>query len=97
MAPRRSAPRPLPDLGTLTLKGVSYSYTSFPVQAYPSGALRVYLLIPTSATSPLCGHTAQDTTVNTLRRVAELIYAGEPTGARPARRCAGCRSNQAAA
>jgi hypothetical protein len=72
--------RPLPNEGTLTLKGVAFSYTSFPVQAYPSGALRVYLLIPTSAASPLCGHTAQDTTVKTLRRVAELIYAGETGG-----------------
>ncbi|HTA33361.1 MAG TPA: hypothetical protein VK721_08045 [Solirubrobacteraceae bacterium] len=70
----------LPNEGTLMLKGVAYSYTSFPAQAYPSGALRVYLLIPTSATSPLCGRTTQDTTVNTLRRVAELIYSGETAG-----------------
>jgi hypothetical protein len=67
----------LPPEGTLSQGGVAYSYTSFPAEAYPSGALRVYLLIPTSATVALCGHTAQDTTVNTLRRVAELIYTGE--------------------
>jgi hypothetical protein len=67
----------LPPEGTLSQRGVAYSYTSFPAEAYPSGALRVYLLIPTSATVALCGHTAQDTTVNTLRRVAELIYTGE--------------------
>jgi hypothetical protein len=72
--------RPLANEGTLTLKGVAYSYTSFPAQAYPSGALRVYLLFPTSATAALCGRTVQDTTVNTLRRVAELIYAGETDG-----------------
>jgi hypothetical protein len=66
--------------GELTSGGVAYSYTSFPAQAYPSGALRVYLLIPTSATAALCGHTVQDTTVNTLHRVAELIYAGEVHG-----------------
>ncbi|MCW3018785.1 MAG: hypothetical protein JWN10_1093 [Solirubrobacterales bacterium] len=70
----------LPSEGALRLQGVAYSYTSFPAQAYPSGALRVYLLIPTSATVALCGHTVQDATVNTLRRVAELIYAGETRG-----------------
>jgi hypothetical protein len=72
--------RALPNEGTLTLKGVAYRYTSFPVQAYPSGALRVYLLIATNAASPLCGRTVQETTVNTLRRVAALIYAGETGG-----------------
>jgi hypothetical protein len=72
--------RPLPNEGALTLKGVAYTYTSFPVQEYPSGALRAYLLMPTIAAAPLCGRTAQDTTVNTLRRVAELIYAGETDG-----------------
>jgi hypothetical protein len=67
----------LPSEGTLSLAGVAYAYTSFPAQAYPSGSLRVFLLIPTSAIAPLCGRTAQDTTVNTLRQVAKLIYAGE--------------------
>jgi hypothetical protein len=67
----------LPGEGTLSQGGVAYAYTSFPAEAYPSGPLRVFLLIPTSATVPLCGHTAQDTTVNTLRRVATLIYTGE--------------------
>ncbi len=63
--------------GALTIEHVAYTYTSFPAEAYPSRAVRVYLLLPTSATAPLCGHTSQDTTVNTLKRVADLIYAGE--------------------
>ncbi len=63
--------------GSLTLERVAYTYTSFPAQAYPSGALRVYLLIPTSTSKALCGRTSQDTAVNTLKRVADLIYAGE--------------------
>jgi hypothetical protein len=67
----------LRDEGTLTLEHVPYTFTSFPAEAYPSGALRVYLLLPTSVTAPLCGHTSQDTTVNTLKRVADLIYTGE--------------------
>ncbi len=70
----------LPSEGTLTLQGLPYSYTSFPAEAYPSGALRVYLLIPTSATAALCGHTVQDTTVNTLRRIAQRIYTDEIAG-----------------
>jgi hypothetical protein len=63
--------------GTLTLEHVAYAYTSFPAEAYPSGALRVYLLFPTSSSAALCGRTSQDTTVNTLKRVADLIYTGE--------------------
>jgi hypothetical protein len=72
---------PLADEGALTLEHVAYDYTSFPAEAYPSGALRVYLLIPTHASAALCGATPQDTTVNTLRHVAELIYEGEEGGA----------------
>ncbi len=63
--------------GTLTVGAVGYSYTSFPAEAYPSGELRVYLLIPASTILALCGHTRQDTIVNTLRRVAGEIYTGE--------------------
>jgi hypothetical protein len=67
----------LADEGALTFEGHAYSYTSFPAQAYPSGALRVYVLAPSTSIVPLCGHTSQDTTINTLERVADLIYAGE--------------------
>ncbi len=63
--------------GTLSFEHVGYAYTSFPVRAYPSGALRVYLLIPMRKSAALCGRTSQDTTVNTLKRVADLIYSGE--------------------
>jgi hypothetical protein len=67
----------LADEGALTLEHIAYDYTSFPGEAYPSGGLRVYLLIPASATAALCGATPQDTTVETLRHVAQLIYIGE--------------------
>jgi hypothetical protein len=67
----------LPAEGSLTFANVGYSYTSFPAETYPSGALRVYLLIPTSTTLALCGHTRRDTIVATLKRVAKLIYTGE--------------------
>ena len=67
----------LPAHGSLTVDGVAYRYTSFPAEAYPSGALRVYLFRPISSTAPLCGSTNEDTLVNTLSRIATLIYEGE--------------------
>jgi hypothetical protein len=67
----------LADIGSLKHTGVEYRYTSFPAVAYPSGAVRVYVLLPTGAIAPLCGRTRQDTVVNTLSRVAKLIYTGE--------------------
>lgn len=70
-------PGELPSQGTLTVQGTDYAYTSFPAAAYPAGQLRVYLLKPLSSIAPLCGATAQDTLVNTLSRVARLIYDGE--------------------
>jgi hypothetical protein len=68
--------------GTLTSGGVGYEYTSFAGTAYPAGApLQVYLFRPLSAIQPLCGASAQATVVNTLSRIAHLIYDGE-TGRR---------------
>ena len=69
--------RVLPDAGKLTRAGVPYEYTSFPVAVYPAGGLRVYLLMPTRTVASLCGSTPENTAVNTLRRVAELIYTAE--------------------
>ena len=63
--------------GTLTAKGTAYAYTSFPANVYPAGQLRVYLLKPLSSIAPLCGASTQDTLVNTLSRVARLIYTSE--------------------
>ncbi len=74
-------PRALPDEGTLTRGHVVYRYTSFPAQAFPAGALRIYLVRPLSSIAPLCGHSSEDTLVNTLTRVAKLIYAAESGGA----------------
>ena len=70
-------PGPLPAQGTLVLGGVRYQYASFGAEAYPSGALRVYLLRTVASTLPLCGADATATTVNTLARVARRIYDGE--------------------
>ncbi len=72
-----SGPGEPPPQGTLTVKGTDYAYTSFPAAAYPTGQLRVYLLKPIPSIAPLCGKTAQDTLVNTLSRVARLIYTSE--------------------
>ena len=70
-------PGALPAEGTITRGHVLYQYTSFPAEAFPAGALRVYLLRPPRSTTALCGHTAQDTVFNTLSRVASLIYKAE--------------------
>jgi hypothetical protein len=67
----------IPPAGTLTVHGTVFQYDSFPASAYPSGSLRVYLLRTADSTSHFCGATPEDTLVNTLSRVAALIYAGE--------------------
>jgi hypothetical protein len=70
-------PGRLPAEGALSYRGQRYQYTSFGGTQYPAGHLRVYLLKPVSAMSSLCGATPEDTVVNTLSRIANLIYAGE--------------------
>jgi hypothetical protein len=70
-------PGPLGPEGTVTIGGLAYQYSSFAGKAYPTGAIRVYLLRPANSTSSLCGSSGLDTTTNTLRRIAKLIYAGE--------------------
>jgi len=68
----------LPAEGSLTERRISYRYTSFPAAAFPTGQpLRVYLLRSIASTAGLCGHTREDTLVNTLSRVANNIYNGE--------------------
>jgi hypothetical protein len=70
-------PGELPAQGTLKSKGLTYQYTSFPAESYPSGSVRVYLLRSVRSTAGLCGPTSQDTEVNTISRVATVIYGGE--------------------
>jgi hypothetical protein len=67
----------LPAQGTLVHDHVRYQYTSFAGEAYPAGALRVYLFKPVRRTWALCGRTDGDTAVNTLSHIAKIIYAGE--------------------
>jgi hypothetical protein len=64
--------------GTLTHREADYQYTSFQVQSYPTGSpVEVYLLKPLPAVQTLCGASVEDTVVNTLTSVANLIYEGE--------------------
>ena len=70
----------LPPAGTFTGHAVPMQYTSFPAAVYPSGSLRVYLVRPVSSTTGLCGRTPADTLINTISRIARLIYAGEAGG-----------------
>jgi hypothetical protein len=68
----------LPAQGTLVHNGVTYQFTSYAARAYPAGEpLRVFLLRPIESTVPLCGASDEETTVNTLSRIARLIYEGE--------------------
>jgi len=68
----------LPPQGTLTNDGVAYQFTSYAAKAYPDGApLRVYLLRSIESLNPLCGSSEEDTVVNTISRIAHLIYDGE--------------------
>jgi hypothetical protein len=73
-------PGPLGSEGTVTVGGVPYQYSSFGGHVFPSGALRIYLLRTVASTEPLCGSTSEETTYNTLTRVAKLIYEGEAGG-----------------
>jgi hypothetical protein len=63
--------------GALSFDHVDYQFTSVPARTYPAGNARIYLLIPTSSTTRLCGATSEGTIVKTLTRVADLIYSGE--------------------
>jgi hypothetical protein len=68
----------LPTQGTLTNDGVAYQFTSYAAKAYPDGApLRVYVLRTIESVEPLCGASDEDTVVNTVSRIAHLIYDGE--------------------
>jgi hypothetical protein len=68
----------LPAQGTLEHNGVTYQFTSYAAHAYPAGEdLRVFVLRPIESTVPLCGASDDETTVNTLSRIARLIYEGE--------------------
>jgi hypothetical protein len=73
----RPGRRPLSAKGALRVHGVRYRYTSISAQRYPRGPARIYLVRSASSIAPLCGATARATMVNTLRSVAQVIYAGE--------------------
>ncbi len=68
---------PLGREGTVAIGGVRYQYASFPGEAYPQGAISVYLLRAASSTTALCGSNGLETTANTLGKIATLIYEGE--------------------
>jgi hypothetical protein len=68
----------LPRAGTFTHAGAAYAFASFTARSYPRDRpLRVFVLRTTASLRPLCGASADDTTVNTLTRIARLIYNGE--------------------
>jgi hypothetical protein len=64
-----------PGEGPLTLAGQSYQSFTLPGAIYPSGALRIVLLVPSSAIS--CPGSPAQTRVETLGHVGEHIYQEE--------------------
>lgn len=64
-----------PAAGPLTLAGESYQSFTLPGAIYPSGALRIVLLVPTSGIS--CPGSPAQTRVETLGHVGERIYQEE--------------------
>jgi hypothetical protein len=71
-------PGSLPPHGTLTRGGTVYQYDSLPATAFPAGApVQIYLLKTVPTTEAFCGASAEETQVNTLARLANLIYLGE--------------------
>jgi hypothetical protein len=85
----------LPTSGTFTHDDRAYEFTSFAVSSYPTDdPLRVFVLRTTESLQPLCGASADDTTFNTLKRIAHLIYEGE-AGARTLPQIRRVQSNRA--
>jgi hypothetical protein len=69
------APASLPQEGTLRSSGQSYQVASLNGAAYPSGALRIALLVPSRAIS--CPASIPQARVETLGHVGERIYQEE--------------------
>jgi len=85
----------LPAQGAFTNRGVAYQFTSYPASGYPDGApLRVYVLRTLGSLGSLCGSNEDDTTVNTLSRIAHHIYEGE-AGRRTGEQIRRVQANQA--
>jgi hypothetical protein len=68
-------PAGAPAAGPLTLAGQSYQSFTLPGAVYPSGPLRIVLLVPTSEIS--CPGSPAQTRVETLGHVGERIYQEE--------------------
>ncbi|HEX3511275.1 MAG TPA: hypothetical protein VHT27_09270 [Solirubrobacteraceae bacterium] len=69
--------RKLPHEGSIVVGGVPYEYASFGATAFPDGAIRVYLVRSIASTAEVCAPTREQTTYETLSRIARLIYEGE--------------------
>lgn len=68
-------PASLPNTGALTYAGKSFQASTLSGTAFPSGPLRITLLVPTATIS--CSGTAAQTRVETLGHVGERIYREE--------------------
>jgi hypothetical protein len=70
-----SLPASMPGEGPLTIAGHSYQSFTLPGAVYPSGPLRIVLLVPSAMIA--CPGSAAQTRVETLGHVGELVYQEE--------------------
>jgi hypothetical protein len=70
-----SLPTGAPTAGSLTFAGASYQTFTLPGEVYPTGALRIVLLVPSSSIS--CPGPLAQARVETLGHVGERIYREE--------------------
>ena len=74
-------PATVPRSGTITYRGASYRVLSLDGDAYPSGPLRISLLLP-SAALRTCGASGAETQAATLGAVAVRLFQAERSGTR---------------
>ncbi len=71
----RALPADIPTSGPLEINRKKYELTSLAGSVFPTGALRIALLVPSAAVS--CPGSAEQTRVEALGHVGELIYQEE--------------------
>jgi len=69
-------PASIPDRGGVVYRGIAYQVWSFTGEAFPSGKVRISLLVPGSA-ALACGSTAAATAAATIGQVGVRIYRDE--------------------
>ncbi len=72
-------PHALPAGGTATVAGTGYTLATLPAESFPSGGLRIELLIP-APDAALCGRSSSATAANTVGAVGRRLLRSESAG-----------------